>query len=427
MDYNEAVSFINSTSKFGIKLGLDNIIRLLELMGNPHKELKYIHVAGTNGKGSVVAMLSSVLFEAGYKVGRFTSPYFVNIEESIVVNGEEIEREEFARIVEIVRDKVELMQQKEIGHPTQFEILTAIAFEYFYKKKCDIVVLETGLGGRFDSTNVIEKSISVICSIGYDHMDKLGETLSKIAYEKAGIIKENSYVLIYPGEDESNRVIFNTCKEKNAVLNVTDFKKIKIKDFCINGQEFEYGRFKSIRISMLGEHQVKNAALVLDTVDVMVQKGYNICDEAIKRGLLAANWPGRFEVLKLKPVFIIDGAHNLSGVKALKRVLQTYFPQKKIIFIMGVFADKDYTSMVEVCSSIALRFITVTPKNERALEGQKLAEIAKIYCNEVLISDTIECAVKASFENTPDNGVICAFGSLSYLEEIRSELLNRHS
>lgn len=421
MNYDQAIEYIHGTSKFGVKLGLENVKTLLDLMGNPHKNLRYVHVAGTNGKGSTVAFIGSILVESGYRVGIYTSPFIQRFTERIRINNDEISKEDLARIASFVREKVEIMVSKGFNHPTEFEIVTAIAFQYFFEQDCDIVVLEVGLGGRFDSTNVIDDPlVSVITTISYDHMDILGDTLSKIAFEKAGIIKDGTNVVLYPQADEAERVFEEVCKEKKAKLNKISFDVAKILGFSIDGQEFNYKEMKSLRISLLGKHQIKNAVTAIEAVSVLREKGYNITEDSIRKGLLKAKWPGRLEVLCRKPVFIIDGAHNLEGARALTGFLKEYFPQNKIVFIMGILKDKDYLSIIEEVVPYAKYIITVTPQNKRALPAKELSEIIKRYCNNIVTSDTIEGAVKKSLELTPEDGLICAFGSLYYIGEVRS-------
>jgi len=421
MNYDEALEYIHGTIKFGVKLGLKNMGRLLDLMGNPHKKLKYVHVAGTNGKGSTVAFISSILIEAGYKVGIYTSPYIERFTERIKINHTEISEEDLARITGFVKGKVDLMVKNGENHPTEFEIVTAIAFQYFYENGCDVVVLEVGLGGRFDSTNIIESSlVSVITTISYDHMDKLGDTLEKIAFEKAGIIKEHGHVVMYPQSGEVESVIKNVCVEKSSSLEIVDFSKINLTCFGIDGQVFDYGEYKALKISMLGEHQTRNAAVAVNACKVLINKGLNITEHAIRRGLANARWPGRLEVVCKNPLFLLDGAHNPQGAHILRKALCEYFPDKRKIFIMGVLRDKDYRSMVEEIAPIASQFIVVTPNSERALPARELATILETYCNNILISDTIKEAIETSLELYTSEDLICAFGSLYYIGEVRS-------
>jgi len=426
MNYNEAIEYIHSSYKFGIKLGLENIKTLLNLLGNPQDSLKYVHIAGTNGKGSTAAYITQILMEAGYNVGTYTSPYLLRFAERIKFNNIEIEEETLAELTEKVREKVEAMAGMGLNHPTEFEIVTAIGFLYFALKKCDIVVLEVGLGGRFDSTNVINcPLVSVITSISLDHTRHLGETLAKIAYEKAGIIKEKGDVSIYPLEDEALRVVKQVCLEKNARLVSFGKNDVKVKSEGIFGQEFDFGRFKDLKITLPGEHQPYNAALAVQTVDLLREKGLKISDEAIINGLLKTKWPGRMEVVSRNPAVIIDGAHNPDAALKLTQSLSKYFPGKKIIFIMGVMKDKNYMEMIRAAAPIARCFIAVATLDEsRSLPAEELAACIKQYCNNVLIGDTIKGAVDTALNLADQNDVICAFGSLYYIGEVKSLLEN---
>ncbi len=426
MNYDNALNYIHGTLKFGIKLGLESIKTLLDLMGNPQDKLRCIHVAGTNGKGSTVTFISSILIEAGYKVGVFTSPSIERFNERIKINSSEIEGEELARLTAFVKENVDAMILKHGIYPTEFEIVMAIAFQYFYEMGCDVVVLEVGLGGRFDATNVIKEAlVSVITTISYDHMDRLGDTLEKIAFEKAGIIKAGADVVIFPQNSEVMKVISDVCENKKAKMHVVDFNTIEIKDFSIDGQEFIYREWKSLYISLLGEHQVKNAVIALNVIELLGKKGYRISEESIKKGLMNAKWPGRLEVLSKNPIFLIDGAHNGEGALALSNVLKAYFPGKKILFIVGALKDKDVKSIIEPTLPVASGYITVAPDSPRALSSKEMAGFVSQYCKNVLENDTIEGAVKAALELVPSDGIICAYGSLYYIGKIRSFLFEK--
>ncbi len=421
MNYDEALEYIHGTLKFGVKLGLHNIQLLLELMDNPHHKLKAIHIAGTNGKGSTTAFISSMLIEAGYRTGIFTSPYLERFTERIKIDRDEIQKEDLARITSYVKEKVDLMINMGSNHPTEFEIITAIAFQYFYEMKCDLIVLETGLGGRFDSTNIIDTSlVSVITTISYDHMNILGNTLSEIAYEKAGIIKEDGDVVLYSQSCEAEKVFADVSRKKSSTIHKVSFDSVRINNFSVTGQGFDYDNLRDIHISLLGEHQVRNAVVALECIRVLNRKGYLISESAIRTGLSAARWPGRLEVLKHKPIFLIDGAHNREGVQVLTNFLKEYFPGKEILFIVGVLKDKDYRSFIELCAPIATSFWTVTPKSDRALPAQTLAHVIEPYCKNVIANDTIEEAIASCLNAVQDESVICAFGSLYYIGEIRN-------
>ncbi len=425
MNYNEALEYIHGTRKFGCKLGLENIKTLLGMLGNPHEKLKYVHVAGTNGKGSTVAFISNILIESGYKTGVFISPYIERFTERISVNREEISQDDLARITGVVKEKVDEMLNKGLFHPTEFEIVTAIAFQYYYEMKCDIVVLEVGLGGRFDSTNVINTPlVSVITLVSYDHMDILGNTLSQIVFEKAGIIKNNSDVVLYPQEMEVEKVIENVCNERNSTLHKIRLEDIQAINYDIEGQTFNFGLYKDLRIKLLGGHQLKNAVVALETCKILNHKGLKITDETIRKGLEETRWPGRMEVICKNPLVLIDGAHNIDGVKVLAENITKYFSDKKKVFIMGVLKDKEYKAMIEVIAPIADKIITVTPLSERALSAAELAENIKPYCKNVLVSDTIESGIVTAIQRNTNDDIICAFGSLYYIGEVRRYFIN---
>lgn len=421
MNYQQAIEYIHGTLKFGSKLGLENISRLLELMGSPHKKLKYIHVAGTNGKGSTVSFISSILISQGYRTGIYISPYLQRFTERIKINNEEIEECDLARITSFVKSNVEKMISQGYNHPTEFEIVTAIAFQYYFEKKCDIVVLEVGLGGRFDSTNVIENPLAaVITTINFDHMNILGNTLSKIAYEKAGIIKPGCNVVLYPQDIEAERVIESECAKNKATLHKLEQSDIRIIKSDIQGQKFDYNNLRGLEISLLGRHQIYNACLAAETALIINRtSNFRITEEAIRTGLKNAIWPGRFEVLNKTPYFIIDGAHNHQGAVKLCQTLSDYFPGKKIIFIFGVLADKEVNKMIEAVVPIAQNFIAVAPLSERALPASELFAILKRYCNNTFVSDTIKEAIEKSYSIANNDDVICAFGSLYYIGVIR--------
>lgn len=421
MNYTEALEYIHGTLKFGVKLGLENISALLNLMGNPHKKLKYVHITGTNGKGSTAAFISSILIESGYRVGVYTSPYLQRFTERIRVGSEEIEEDDVARITEFVRDKINVMVGEGCNHPTEFEIVTAVAFQYFYERNCDVVVLEVGLGGRFDSTNVIDASlVSVITTIGYDHVKILGNTLPEIAFEKAGIIKPFGDVVLYPQPCEVDKVFTEICAQRSAKLHKVDFSSLKLCAWSPEGQLFQYKGFENLKISLIGRHQTRNAVMAIEACRIVAQKGYNISNQSVRVGIEKAKWPGRLEIIGRDPLFLIDGAHNAEGACMLRDTLDMYFRDKRKIFIFGVLRDKDYMSIIETVITQAYAVIAVTPPNDRALPAQDLAAILKCYCKNVFISDTIKGAVEKALQLSSTNDIICAFGSLYYIGEIRN-------
>lgn len=422
MDYGEALNYIHGTFKFGIKFGLDNIGNLLRLMGDPHKKLRFVHVAGTNGKGSTAAFISSILKAAGYRTGLYTSPYIQRFTERIRVDGDEIAEDDVARLAGYVREKADAYTASGGNHPTEFEIVTAIAFQHYMEMQCDVVVLEVGMGGRFDATNIIDTpELAVITTISYDHTERLGNTLAKIAFEKAGIIKRGGDVLLYPQAPEAGAVFEEVCAQRGARLRKADFGRLAIRSFGLDGQVFDFHGRTGIGISLLGSHQANNAAMAICASEILREKSFDISEENLREGLAGAKWPGRLELLRKKPVFVIDGAHNRECAEALKTALDKYFPGKKIDFIFGVLRDKDYESMVEILAPVARRFIAVEPDSERALPVRELSGLLARYCHNVMIGDTIERAVDLGLD-VQDDGIICACGSLSFIGHVRGLL-----
>lgn len=420
MHYEAALEYLHGTLKFGSIFGLDRITKLLDLMGNPHKKLKFIHIAGTNGKGSTTAFISSILIEAGYRTGMFTSPYIQRFTERIKVNNNEISNDELAELISQIKNCIEKMVSNGFEHPTEFEIITAVCMEYFYKMKSDIVVLEVGLGGIVDSTNVIDTpEVSVVTSISMDHMDRLGETLGEIAYQKAGIIKQDGAVVLYPQEQEAEEVIERVSKEKNAQIHKVDFSTIYDKGFSLSEQIFDYKDYRNIKIGLLGDHQMRNAAVAIDTCELLCNKGFALTHRNILDGLEKTRWPGRLEIINKNPLVLIDGAHNLEGGQALNTALDKYFTQKKKIFVVGFLRDKDYIGIMDMLGNKADTIITVTPNNERAVPSAELAEILKSYSNHVVDGMSIENGLQTAVGLADSESVICAFGSLYMIGEIR--------
>lgn len=420
LDHIEALEYIKDSLKFGSILGLERIENLLKRMGDPHKKLKYVHVAGTNGKGSTVSFISSILMAAGYKTGTYTSPSIERFNERIRVNGEDIDNESLARITSDIKGHIEAMESEGMENPTEFEITTALAFQYFLDKGCDIVVLEVGLGGRLDSTNIIDSpEVCVITTIDYDHMEILGNTLAEIASEKAGIIKQGSFVAMYPQDEEAERVILSKAESLGAKVRKADFDSIHIQSSDIHSQAFSYKNLKTLSIRLAGLHQIKNASLAIEAVLLLKEKGWAIDEDAIRRGLDSARWPGRFELLCEEPIFIADGAHNSQGVAVLRSNLERLFPDQKITFIMGVLADKDYSEMVNEVAPIAQRFITVDVDNKRALPCEELAEMIEELEIEAITAHDVHAGIRLAMLLAGSDGIICSFGSLYYVGKVR--------
>ena len=416
----EAMAFIHSACWKKSKLGLSRITELMELLDNPQKRLKFIHVAGTNGKGSTAAMLASILQESGYKTGLFTSPYVHKFSERMQINSVCITDSEIEKFAVKLYNHTSRMQDR----PTEFELITAMAMLYFYENECDIVVLEVGMGGRLDATNIIDTpEAAVITSIGLDHTGQLGDTEEKIAAQKAGIIKTKGIVISYPQKESVADVILDKCGEQDARVTFADANKIRAVRQNLNGQQFEYNGIKNLTIPLLGEHQLLNAAVVITTIDALQERGWHITEDTLRNGLQKTFWPARFEVMRRDPVFIADSAHNPHGVNAVVRTLTLLFPGKKITFLLGVSADKDYPEMVRMLIPCAKRFFTVTPNSSRALPAEDLAAHISKYNVDVIFCESIEIGVKRALEVSDNNDVICALGSFFMIGGVRECLL----
>lgn len=418
MNINEAMDFIHQTQWKGSKLGLSNIEVLMNLLGNPQDELKYIHIAGTNGKGSTASMLASVLIEAGYKTGLYTSPYINKFNERIQVNGENVPDEFLIKSVEKLKVALDKMDNK----PTEFEIVTALGFMYFHEVKCDIVVLEVGLGGRLDSTNIIHSpEAAVITAIGIDHTKELGENIEEIALEKAGIIKDDCDVILYDQDKVIVDVIKTIAKEKSSRLHIADFNKIEPLEISLKNQSFNYKEYKNIKLALLGDHQLNNAATVIETINVLKNKGWNISKENLYNGLEKVKWPGRFEVLRENPTFIVDGAHNPHGVITLANNIEKYFKGKKVTFITGVMADKEFEKMYDMVAPYAEKFVVVEPNNPRAFNYHDLGLfLHERYNVEIIEGKSVSDGIKKALDAAKPDDVIIAFGSLYMSGDIRS-------
>lgn len=429
MNYQEAVEFIETSHKFGKRLGLENIHKLLELLGNPQDKLKFIHVAGTNGKGSVCSFIANILKEQGYKVGLYTSPYLETFTERIRLNGENIPEEELARIATIMKEKIELMVSEGYSYPTEFEIETVLAFYYYCEQQTDYVVLEVGLGGRYDATNVIKTPLaSVIVSLSLDHIGILGDTIGKIAYEKAGIIKDNGITVVYKQSKEAEEVIKDVCKEKNNKYIEVDFDELEIKKSDINSQVFDCNildeDIKDMEISLIGDHQVNNAVLALTVIKILInERNIEISEESIRRGLLNTKWPGRIEKIKNNPLFIIDGAHNEDGAKSLSKALDKHFKNQKMTLLIGMLKDKDVDSVIEILVDKFNKVITTTIDSDRAIDCYELKEKIEKYIDDVVAIEKVEDALKYTLENSKEDDVIISAGSLYMIGDIR-RLLN---
>lgn len=425
MTYEETMNWIHRMEMSGIILGLDRMEELLNRMGRPERELKIIHVAGTNGKGSVCTFISAILEAAGYKVGRYISPTLYDYRERIQINGMYIEKEALAEGMSAVRSCCEAMERDGLECPTVFEIETAMGFWYFKRQCCDYVVLETGMGGRLDSTNVVEKPVlTVITSISMDHMNQLGNTLAEIAGEKAGILKPGTPAVFYSQQEEAMKVLKRKCVREKIGYTVLNKEDISIKERQLRETEkifearqvFDYKDDKDLVIHLAGTYQVDNACLAIEAVRTL--KLDKEMDRFIVEGLSKARWRGRFECLSKAPCIFIDGAHNPEGAASLRESVEAYFPDKRKVLMMGVFADKDYREILHIMSGVSESLIAFTPQNARGLESRQLAEAAKSYFSDAVDAKTAENALREAEKRADSDSVIIIFGSLSTISTI---------
>lgn len=419
MNYKEARVYLDEVSKYGSVLGLESMRELLRRLGDPQNELKFIHISGTNGKGSVLAYLSTILSGAGYRTGRYISPTLFSYRERIQVDGEYIEKESLACHVTAIAAAAEDMQKAGLPSPTVFEMETALAFLYFKEKRCDIVTLEVGCGGLLDATNVITTTLmEVIASISMDHTDLLGDTLAKIAAQKAGIIKPDTMVVSAQQKSEAAQVIEDTCKEQHCTLQMVDESKISNVHYGAEGQTFSYKTCENVAISLAGSYQIKNAALALEGVEALRKLGYALSDQQVREGLLHTAWRGRFTTLRRDPTVIIDGAHNPAAALELKESLERYFPGKTLYFVMGMFKDKDYAQVIDLTAPLARHIITVeTPGNPRAMPACELAEAVGKVNPSVEWADSVAHGVEKALAMAGKEDAVIVFGSLSFLGE----------
>lgn len=419
MTYNETIEYIHSVNWRGSRLGLDRTIELLDRIGNPHRKLRFVHVAGTNGKGSFSCMLAGIFEKSGYKTGLYTSPYIITFNERMRINGANIPDDELVEVISFIKPHAEAMEDK----PTEFELITVAAFEYFSRNGCDIVVLEVGMGGGLDSTNVITSpELSVITAIGLDHIKELGSDYSLIASAKAGIIKEDCPVLFYGDNPEAEAVIRSVAAEKNATVYLPDFRLIRDLGSSAEGTRMSYKNYDDVFVSLAGTFQKKNTAMVLEAVDLLKRKYTCITDSAVKTGLATARWPARFEIIHKDPYVILDGAHNPHGIRAAVESIEQYFKGEKIYLVTGVMADKDYKELSDIVSPITEKVFTVTPDNPRALTSEELATVFREKGKNAEAFSEISDAVSRAFTEAKENGikVIAAFGSLYMYSDVKT-------
>ena len=420
MTYEEALDFLQTKSEPGSILELETITYLLEELGSPHLNQRFIHIAGTSGKGSTCAFLSSILSASGYKTGLYISPVVLNFNERIQVNGVQISNDELARLVSSIAGAVGRIVSRNCRRPTFFELTTALAFLYFRERRCDIAVLETGLGGRLDATNVIKTPlVAAITNIGLDHTEVLGDTIAQITEQKAGIIKENGTVVLYAQSETVYKIVSDSCRRNAASLKIAPLDTAEITRFSLDGLSFQYGCFSDLELTLTGSYQVKNAAMAVTIAETLMDKGLNINAASIKKGLKSARWPGRFEVMQKNPVVIVDGAHNPQKTEALMESLKALFPLKKISFVVGILSDKDFRSVLHLAAPQAKRFYTISPPIDRAFDAFDLAaEITNITNLPVSAHASIRSALDRALEDALPEDIICIFGSLYQVGEV---------
>lgn len=456
MKYAEALDFMEQIGKYGIVPGLEGIRELCRRLGDPQRELRFVHVAGTNGKGSVCAYMSAVLQCGGYRVGKYTSPAVLDWREEIQVNGSYIAKAAVGRYMEQLKAACGEMAAEGRPHPTPFEVKTAMAFLYFRDKKCDIVVMETGMGGLLDATNVVEDTcVAVLTSVSMDHMGFLGKTLPEIAAQKAGIIKRGCHVVTAVQEPEVMEVLAGRAAALGCPLTVADARAAEHVRFGLEKQRFDYGGLKKLEITLAGQCQIENAVTALEGLRALGigalegaepgagasesrepgigaadgrapedketggrirKREFPVTEERLRQGMAQAVWPGRFAVAGRKPCFILDGAHNEDAARKLAQSLELYFSGRRILYIMGMLRDKEYGKVIGLTHSLADQIITVTPPgNPRAMSAYELAAAVAQVHEKVTAADSLEEAVEMARLLADKEDVIVAFGSLSYL------------
>lgn len=426
MNYKEAREYIEHSAKFGSNLGLERTEKILELIGNPHVGLRCIHIAGTNGKGSTSAMMNSILINAGYKVGMYTSPFLEEFEERIQINNQNIPKDDLAEVVTMVSKAVKKVIELGFDHPTEFEIITCAMFLYFKLKEVDYAVIEVGLGGRLDSTNVIKPILSIITSISMDHTNILGETLSEIAYEKAGIIKPGVPVVCAKQHKEAENIIVSKCNELNCeLINVTHgAEMIRMEDNCQIVQLKTSKTTYSFKLSLLGKYQLLNCANAVTASEKLSSLGLNIVIKDIKTAMETVRWIGRLEILKKEPLVVIDGAHNIDGIRLLRESIDTYFKFRKLILIIGILKDKQVEDMVSIITPLAEKVITVTPNSFRAEASKELSEIVEKYNDKTEACIDYEDAYKKALAYSEKEDMILVSGSLYMIGDMRRIIRN---
>ena len=429
MNYEEAMEYIKSTYKFGSNYGTERTKKILEILGNPQDKIKCIHIAGTNGKGSMSAMTAKILISAGYKVGMYTSPFIEEFEERIQINGTNIQKDDLAKAITRVEKAVNEVLSLGYDNPTEFEIITCAMFLYFCEQGVDFAVIEVGLGGRQDSTNVMIPIACVIASISFDHMQILGDTLEKIALEKSGIIKENVPVIMYPQEQEALDVFKKVCEEKNAKLILVDRNSVQEKEIIKNSAMQEIivktqNDSYDISLNLLGVHQKLNCATVINLMEVLISQGIDIKKADILKGLREVKWIGRLEIMRREPMVVLDGAHNIDGITNLTNSIKKYFKYDKMVLILGILADKQVDDMIKMLTPIASKIIAVSPHSDRAKGAKELAQIIKNTNPNCEYEEDYAKAYKKALSYCDKDDLLMIAGSLYLIGDMRKVVKN---
>jgi len=428
VNYQQAIDYLKGLTKFGINLGLGRIEELLRRLGNPHRRLKIIHIGGTNGKGSTTAMIASILMEAGYKVGMFTSPHLHSYTERFRINGEVIPQEKLAALIREVRPYLDAMSAEGYEHPTEFEVSTALALLYFEREETDFVALEVGLGGAIDSTNVVTPLVSVITNVAMDHMDYLGRRLEEIAKVKAGIIKRGIPV-VTAAEGTALEVIRREALEKNSRLvqvgrditwtPVTQDEGInRCQEFVLSGLHNHY----HVQLPLLGPHQQMNAATAIGAVELLFSAGHHIPSCAVTRGLKKVQWPARLEMVGENPTIILDGAHNHAGAVALRRAIRQHFPGHGLVLVLGMLADKERSKVVAELAPLARAVVVTRSNNPRAGDWTEVADYVRNHLDDVEVIEDVGRAIKSALAKAHKDELVCITGSLYMVAEAREAL-----
>lgn len=419
MNLDQTLNYIHGLYRKGVRPGLHRERQLLEMLGNPQEKLKFIHIAGTNGKGSTASMTASVLRCAGYSTGLFTSPFIYRFNERIQLNGAQIPDETVVELTAYVKQFADTMEDQ----PTEFEFVTAMAMEYYARQKADIVVLEVGMGGALDATNVIGvPEVAVVTNIGLDHTEVLGDTVEKIAANKAGIFKEGGHAVVYRGTVGVEQVFEQICAQRNVTLKKADFDGLVLKSHSLEGQVFDCGGRKDLHLPLLGHHQLHNAAVVLGIIDTLVELGYRITEDDLREGIATVSWPGRFDIVGRDPLFIIDGGHNPQCIQALVENIRDYLAGRRVIVLTGVLADKDYGEMFRPVMELVEQFVCITPLSPRKLEAAELAKHLTAAGAKATACDTIAQGTAKAVELAGKEGVVLSFGSLYTIGDLKAAL-----